>query len=48
VRCSEGGRGHGRLDDAFPTYLAAVAEWAGAAVTMLAVGKIRQTSGERR
>ena len=31
-----------------PTYLAAVAEWAGAAVTMLAVGKIRQTSGERR
>ena len=31
-----------------PIYLTAVVEWAGAAVIVLAVGKIRQTSGERR
>jgi hypothetical protein len=31
-----------------PTYLAAMVEWAGAAVTVLAVRRTRQTSGERR
>jgi hypothetical protein len=31
-----------------PIYLTAMVEWAGAAVTVLAVGKVRQTSSERR
>jgi hypothetical protein len=31
-----------------PAYLTAVVEWAGAAVTVLAVGKIRPANGERR
>jgi len=31
-----------------PTYLTAMVEWAGAAVTVLVAGKIRQSSGERR
>jgi len=30
-----------------PTYLAAMVEWAGAAVTLLVAGKFRPSSGER-
>jgi hypothetical protein len=31
-----------------PIYLAAMVEWAGAAVTVLTVGRIRPTNGARR